>query len=133
MPWRTRLGPFPGRGAGVTDQKSPVLSSRTNSASLAGSSTGSFGQGVSRRSWLLSAHVHESPRSVVMQPKFGLAMTLVQGAGGSPRLSGTISYDRPSGAKPPNPFENCNRWEGSSGVDGGGASTTASVATNGGG
>ena len=79
------------RGAGVADQNTPVRSSRMKMASLGVSLTGSFDHGVSRRIWLLSAQVQANPRSVVMQPKFALAMTLVHGAGGSSQPSGWIS------------------------------------------
>src|SRR6266851_3652851 len=68
-------------GPGIGDQASPVSSSRMYSASALGSVTGSFQNGVSRFSRLLSAQVNEEPDEETMVPNEGFAMTLTQGIG----------------------------------------------------
>src|SRR5512134_1776499 len=71
-----------------------------------GSLTGSLDQAVSLFSRLLTDQVYPAPHSETWNPKSGLAMTLIQGAGvhcPSPR---TVTYSRPSGVNPPRPLKN---------------------------
>src|SRR5882672_10801491 len=70
-----------------------------------GSLTGSFDQAVSWFSRLLTDHVYPEPDSETWKPKLGFAITLIHGAG--VRRSGprTITYSRPSSAKPPRPLK----------------------------
>src|SRR5690554_4393925 len=80
-------------------------------ASPWGSLTKSLNQGVSRFSRLFRLHVQPAPVSLTMNPIDSLAMTLVQGCGGSwrPPLStgfNRMTYSRPADAKPPYPFSN---------------------------
>src|SRR6266511_5474730 len=67
--------------------------------------TGSFDQGVSWFSRLLTDHVYPAPDSETWKPKSEFAITLIHGAGvhrPSPRI---VTYSRPSASKPPNPLK----------------------------
>ena len=101
--WRTTQRPASASrsGAGVALQASPPWSSRMKIVSPVGSVTGSLAKGV-RRFWrLFSAQVQAAPLAVITEPKSGLASTLAQGSGVSCPPSSTITYSRPSRAKPP--------------------------------
>src|SRR5712692_7635558 len=81
-------------------------------ASPGGSLTGSFDHGVSLFSRLLTDQVCPEPDSETWKPNTGLAITLIQGAGvccPSPR---TVTYSRPSAAKPPRPLKNSSAGRG---------------------
>src|SRR2546430_15542540 len=84
-----------------------------------GSLTGSFDQGVSWFSRLLTDHVYPEPDSETWKPKVGLAITLIQGAGVCRSASRTVTYSRPSAAKPPRPLKNSRAGRGRArGADG---------------
>src|SRR5947209_7718823 len=74
------------------------------------SETGSFDQGVSRFSRLLSAQVVPRLLSVTRQPNSGFASTLLQGAGVCSPASRRITYSRPSSLNPPRPLSNFGFW-----------------------
>src|SRR3954468_22199426 len=85
---------------------SPDSSSRTRIASLGGSRTGSFDQGVSWFSRAFSDHVYPEPLSDARKPNAGFAMTLTHGAGvdwPGPRI---VTYSLPPSANPPRPLKN---------------------------
>src|SRR5438093_6458716 len=71
-----------------------------------GSLTGSFDQAVSWFSRLLTDHVYPEPDSETWKPKPGFAITLIHGAGVHRPSPSTITYSRPSSAKPPRPLKN---------------------------
>src|SRR2546422_6628979 len=70
-----------------------------------GSLTGSFDQAESWFSRLLTAHVYPEPDSETWKPKLGFAITLIHGDGVHRPSPRTVTYSRPSAAKPPNPFQ----------------------------
>src|SRR6185436_6835297 len=69
-----------------------------------GSLTASLDHAVSWFSRLLTAHVYPAPHSETWKPKPGLAITLIHGAGVHCPGFRTITYSRPSCAKPPRPL-----------------------------
>src|SRR6266850_2082812 len=70
-----------------------------------GSLTESFDQGVSWFSRLLTDHVYPAPDSETWKPKPGFAITLIHGDGVHRPEPTTVTYSRPSLAKPPKPFQ----------------------------
>src|SRR6266849_7515725 len=82
-------------------------------ASPGGSLTGSFDHGVSLFSRLLTDQVCPEPDSETWKPNTGLAITLIQGAGVCRSSSSTVTYSRPSAAKPPKPLKNSRAGRGS--------------------
>src|SRR6202043_3847327 len=86
-----------------------------------GSLTGSFDQGVSWFSRLLTAQVYPAPDSETWKPKPGFAMTLIQGAGVHCPSPSTATYSRPSASKPPRPFQSSSSRRGGAGASGGAA------------
>src|SRR5213594_186679 len=70
-----------------------------------GSLTGSFDQAVSWFSRLLTDHVYPEPDSETSKPNPGFAITLIHGAGVHRPSSRTVTYSRPSPAKPPRPLK----------------------------
>src|SRR5258706_5305437 len=74
-------------------------------ASPDGSPTGSFDHEVSWFSRLLIDHVYPEPDSETWKPKLGFAITLIHGAGVRRPGPRTITYSRPSSAKPPRPLK----------------------------
>src|ERR1700704_4062141 len=93
-------------GPGAGDQAAPVSSSRTNSASAVGSTTGSLANDVNRFSRLFSDQVCAEPDAVTIVPKRGFAITFTHGSGVSWAPSRTIAYALPSFVNPPRPFGN---------------------------
>src|SRR5215831_7732227 len=77
--------------------------------------TGSFDQGVSWFSRLLSAHVYPAPDSETWKPSRSFAITLIHGAGVQCPSSSTIEYSRPSSTKPPRSLSNSRRGRGGGG------------------
>src|SRR5437667_4198224 len=71
-----------------------------------GSLTGSFDQAESWFSRLLTAHVYPEPDSETWKPKLGFAITLIHGDGVHRPSPRTVTYSRPSAAKPPRPLKN---------------------------
>src|SRR6266542_2882980 len=76
-----------------------------------GSLTGSFDQAVSWFSRLLTDHVYPEPDSETWKPNPGFSITLIHGAGVHRPASRTVTYSRPSPAKPPRPLKSsrCDR------------------------
>src|SRR6267142_5931653 len=70
-----------------------------------GSLTGSFDQAVSWFSRLLTDHVYPEPDSETWKPKLGFEITLIHGDGVHRPSPRTVTYSRPSLAKPPKPFQ----------------------------
>src|SRR5712691_126406 len=67
--------------------------------------TGSFDQGVSWFSRLLTDHVYPAPDSETWKPKPEFAITLIHGAGVHRPSPTIVTYSRPSAAKPPKPLK----------------------------
>ena len=105
-PCRATKGHASRTGSAVGPQISPVSSSRTRIASPGGSLTGSLDQGVNWFCWLLTAQVQPEPDSDTKNPKEGLAITLIQGAGVHCRSPRIVTYSRPSSPNPPRPLKN---------------------------
>src|SRR3972149_10981733 len=70
-----------------------------------GSLTGSFDQGVSWFSRLLTDHVYPEPDSETSKPNPGFAITLIHGAGVHRPSPRTVTYSRPFPSKPPRPLK----------------------------
>src|SRR5260370_24568333 len=100
-------------GRAVAPRSSPVSSPRTEIASRGGSLPGSFDHGGSLFPRLLTDHVYPEPDSETWKPKTGLAITLIQGAGVCRSSLRTVTYSRPSAAKPPRPLKNSSAGRGS--------------------
>src|SRR2546427_1501203 len=77
-----------------------------------GSLTGSFDQAESWFSRLLTAHVYPEPDSETWKPKLGFAITLIHGDGVHRPSPRTVTYSRPSLAKPPKPFQRSSAGRG---------------------
>src|ERR1700678_2517886 len=93
-------------GSAVGVHTSPVASSRMYSTSPGVSKMWSFDQGVSWFSWLFTDQVNPEPDSETRNPKFGFAITLTHGSGVRAPSPRTVTYSRPSCAKPPSPLKN---------------------------